>query len=503
MKRLIGLIIIPWLTLFNSCGNNNEPQPPSVEVTIALSPGSLTFSAEVETREINVNSNAEWGVSSDQSWCKLSPSGGVAGNSVLKVTVERYSSEQPRTAILTFKSGKFSKQYTITQQGRVVLVDIPDAAFKTYCIANFDTDKDGRVSESEVRAITTLDVSAKGISSLQGIEKFVSLTSLNCRNNSLQTIDISGLKSLRALNCAGNQLKELDIRTNVNLENLDCTSNSSLQRILVWTGFIPTETFKKPDYATYVYPEIPTPAGYRLVWQEEFNEPRLQDGRASLLNSGKWWYENLAKGAVNNELQTYVGGFAGSDTVASIYDGTLKIVARKQGDRVISARINTSESWTYGYFEARLKVPGGKGTWPAFWMMPKNFKNWPFDGEIDIMEYVGYRPNVVQSSVHTESYNHVKKTEKTATKTIGNAETEFHVYALEWTADYIRAFVDGEEYFRFNNDKQNNKHTWPFNVPFYLKLNLAWGGDWGGSQGIDESKLPATYEIDYVRVFQK
>ena len=244
------------------------------------------------------------------------------------------------------------------------------------------------------------------------------------------------------------------------------------------------------------------PDGYSLVWQEEFNDERLSGGKPAP-NTDKWWYENLSKGQVNNELQTYVGGFRGTDTVAAIHDGTLKIIAQKSGSDIISARINTHESWTYGYFEARLRVPGGKGTWPAFWMMPKNFTKWPDDGEIDIMEYVGYEPNVVHSTVHTGAYNHTINTQKGAKTTIANAETEFHIYAVEWTAEYVKGFVDGEEYFRFNNDGAGNKMTWPFNAPFYLKLNLAWGGDWGGKQGVDELKLPATYEIDYVRVYQK
>jgi beta-glucanase (GH16 family) len=245
------------------------------------------------------------------------------------------------------------------------------------------------------------------------------------------------------------------------------------------------------------------PEGYSLVWEEEFNDERLSGGKPALPDTDKWWYENLQKGAVNNELQTYVGGYRSTDTVAAIYDGTLKIIARKSGSDIISARINTIEGWTYGYFEARLRVPGGKGTWPAFWMMPKNFTSWPLDGEIDIMEYVGYQPNVVHSTVHTGAYNHMIGTQKGATKTIQNAETAFHIYAVEWTADYIKGFVDGEAYFHFDNDGKGDKRTWPFNVPFYLKLNLAWGGDWGGAQGVDESKLPATYEIDYVRVYQK
>ena len=170
---------------------------------------------------------------------------------------------------------------------------------------------------------------------------------------------------------------------------------------------------------------------------------------------------------------------------------------------MLSTRMNTSQSWTYGYFEARLKLPVGKGTWPAFWMMPKNFTAWPDDGEIDIMEEVGYRPNYVSSSVHTKAYYHSIGTQKTAERLVATAQSEFHVYAVEWTADFVKGYIDGEKYFEFLNDHMNSKNTWPFNTPFYLKLNLAWGGNWGGAQGVDESALPTTYEIDYVRVFQK
>lgn len=246
------------------------------------------------------------------------------------------------------------------------------------------------------------------------------------------------------------------------------------------------------------------PTGYTLKWQDEFNDARLTGGKPALPNTNKWWYENLKKGAVNNELQTYVSGVVGTDTVAAIADGTLKISAKKVGSEIYSARINSNDSWQYGYFEARLKMPSGKGTWPAFWMMPVDMSlGWPACGEIDIMEYVGYQPNVVHSTVHTKAYNHAIGTQKGKSTSVANAETDFHVYAVEWTADYIKGFVDGVEYFRFGNDKKGDVNTWPFNKPFYVKLNLAWGGDWGGAQGIDENKLPATYEIDYVRVYQK
>lgn len=243
--------------------------------------------------------------------------------------------------------------------------------------------------------------------------------------------------------------------------------------------------------------EIQTPEGYALVWQEEFN------GTASLPDTAKWWYETGNHGWGNHEIQNYIAGFAGNDTCALISDGTLQIIAKKKGDEVLSSRINTKESWMYGYFEARLKLPAGKGTWPAFWMMPRDGKTWPGDGEIDIMEEVGYDPNVVLSTIHCEAYNHRKNTQKSGNKLIPTAQSEFHIYAVEWTEDFIKGYVDGECYFTFENDKTGNKDTWPFNKPFYLKLNLAWGGDWGGAKGIDETALPAIYEIDYVRVYQK
>ena len=107
------------------------------------------------------------------------------------------------------------------------------------------------------------------------------------------------------------------------------------------------------------------------------------------------------------------------------------------------------------------------------------------------------------SSIHCKKYYHSIGTQKTKERFCAGAEGEFHVYALEWTADYIRTYVDGKELFYFENDGKGDKQTWPFNTPFYVILNLAWGGDWGGAQGVDESVLPITMEVDYVRVFQK
>lgn len=258
---------------------------------------------------------------------------------------------------------------------------------------------------------------------------------------------------------------------------------------------VPVSQEAKPDI---VDTDINTPEGYRLIWQDEFKDAAFSTPDESL-----WWYETGKSGWGNNEIQNYIPGTQGGEICAKVDHGTLKIIAKKVGTEVYSIRMNTKDSWTYGYFEARLKLPKGKGTWPAFWMMPKNGTAWPGDGEIDIMEEVGYDPNKVLSTIHCNAYNHSIGTQKSGERLIPTAQSDFHVYAVEWTADYIKGFVDGECYFAFDNDKKGNKDTWPFNAPFYVKLNLAWGGNWGGAQGIDESALPATYEIDYVRVFQK
>ena len=114
-------------------------------------------------------------------------------------------------------------------------------------------------------------------------------------------------------------------------------------------------------------------------------------------------------------------------------------------------------------------------------MMPVHFTGWPDSGEIDIMEEVGYHPNYVSSSLHANAHVHTNNTQVTKEMYCPGAEDDYHVYAIEWTQEKITTFVDG----------------------FYVILNLAWGGDWGGSQGVDESALPVTMSVDYVRVFQK
>ena len=242
-----------------------------------------------------------------------------------------------------------------------------------------------------------------------------------------------------------------------------------------------------------VDPTMNVPEGYEIDWFDEFTGISL---------GADWSYEVKNAGWVNNEKQNYVNG----NGVTDVSNGTLKINCKKMDGKIYSGRIyaKKNKGWKYGWVEARIKLPKGKGTWPAFWMMPVNESDgWPTCGEIDIMEEVGYHPNYTSSSIHCNSYNHTKGTQKTAERLTPGAEGEFHVYALEWTENYIQTYVDGNPLLHFDNDGAGNKNTWPFNKEFYVILNLAWGGDWGGAQGVDESALPVTMEVDYVRVFKK
>lgn len=239
-------------------------------------------------------------------------------------------------------------------------------------------------------------------------------------------------------------------------------------------------------------------SGYKLVWNDEFDNGSTPD-------LDKWTYQEAAPGWVNNELQTYVRGTTPDGTrVADIRDGILRIKCIKENGKIYSARMygNVSTGWTYGYVEAKIKLPKGKGTWPAFWMMPVKFTAWPDDGEIDIMEEVGTNPNYVSSSLHALGHYHANNTQVTKERFLAGAEDDFHIYALEWTPEYIQTYVDGEPLLYYKNDG-SGKRNWPYNEPFYVILNLAWGGSWGGMNGVDESALPATLQVDYVRVFQK
>ena len=242
---------------------------------------------------------------------------------------------------------------------------------------------------------------------------------------------------------------------------------------------------------------------WQLVWSDEFDYKGLPDPK-------KWSYDVGGHGWGNKELQFYTEKRKEN---ARVENGQLIIEARRdawEGHEYTSARLVSKGkgNWTYGRFEVRAKLPSGLGTWPAIWMLPtqKDYGGWPNGGEIDIMEHVGFDPDVVHASVHTKSYHHTIGTQKTAKINVATARNEFNTYAVEWTPEEIRTFVNDKHYFTFKNERLTSRTAdykeWPFDKPFHLLLNIAVGGTWGGVKGVDQKIWPQRMEVDYVRVYQ-
>jgi len=232
------------------------------------------------------------------------------------------------------------------------------------------------------------------------------------------------------------------------------------------------------------------------IWQDDFNT-------GTTVDASKWTFETGGSGWGNNELQYYTSG-----SNASIVGGSLVITAKKEnnsGREYTSTRMITKGKgdWLYGRFEVRAKLPKGKGTWPAVWMLSSedSYGTWPASGEIDIMEHVGYDANKVHASVHTSAYNHTRGTQKTSSKLVPGAVDDFHIYRVDWTPYAVRGYIDGVQYFEFINENTGFT-TWPFNKKFFLILNVAVGGNWGGAQGVDATAFPTSMTVDYVKVFK-
>lgn len=256
-------------------------------------------------------------------------------------------------------------------------------------------------------------------------------------------------------------------------------------------------------------------ADWKLVWSDEFSREGLPD-------PAKWGYE---RGFVRNqELQYYT---ASKPENARVEDGMLIIEAhkarlpnpdhradassrrwqqRRKFAEFTSASLITRDTatWTYGRIEVRAKVPAARGTWPAIWMLGANIGEvgWPACGEIDILEHVGHEPGVVFANVHTRGFNHMRGNGRGSRHELPTAESEFHVYSVEWTPQRMDFLVDGKKYFALENDG-SGVDSWPFDAPQYLILNLAIGGSWGGAKGVDEAAFPQRFLIDYVRVYQR
>lgn len=232
------------------------------------------------------------------------------------------------------------------------------------------------------------------------------------------------------------------------------------------------------------------------VWADEFSGSGKPD-------TSKWGYDVGGGGWGNNELEYYTAG-----DNASVANGILSIVVRKEdrgGRSYTSTRMVTKNrgDFLYGRIEARAKLPRGRGLWPAIWMLPTDwaYGGWPKSGEIDIMEQVGYDPFKVHMTVHTESYNHTRNTQKSGTLIVPSLMDSFHLYRVDWNPDRILGYIDDKLVFTFENERRT-ANEWPFDKRFHLLLNVAVGGNWGGAQGVDENIFPATMQVDYVRVYK-
>lgn len=265
--------------------------------------------------------------------------------------------------------------------------------------------------------------------------------------------------------------------------------------------------------ALAVRKKAPRAKAWKLAWSDEF------DGKA--LDRTKWAIREWPAKKVNDEDQAYTARAKN----LRLEQGKLVIEAHKEAYRkaaYTSGRIYSREAFLYGRFEIRAKLPKGKGTWAAIWMLPRDpFKYatkckpgedwqgsktcdaWPNSGEIDIMEHVGYQMGHVHGTVHNEAYYWVKWEQRKGRVLLPDVADAFHVYALEWTPERIDVFVDDTLYFTYVNE-HSGWRAWPYDHPYSLILNVAVGGAWGrAGGGIDDSIFPQRMQVDYVRVYQR
>lgn len=231
-----------------------------------------------------------------------------------------------------------------------------------------------------------------------------------------------------------------------------------------------------------------------MVWNDEFN--------GTALDVNKWQYET---GLLRNQEAQY---YTTRPENVRLESGNLVIEARRESYNGSSYTAGSIENknragWIYGRIEVRAQVPTGIGMWPAIWMLGNGpGLGWPRQGEIDIMEHVGFEPGIIHGTIHCGAYNHVIGTQRGATTPVPTLATAFHLYRVEWWNNRIEFFVDSTRYFTFNKDVNATLDQWPFDMQEYLKLNVAVGGSWGGQQGINVNIFPQRMLVDYARVYQ-
>jgi beta-glucanase (GH16 family) len=242
------------------------------------------------------------------------------------------------------------------------------------------------------------------------------------------------------------------------------------------------------------------PERIELAWEDEFEGPAGQSPSASR------WVFDIGTGWGNAQLEYDTDR---PENVSLDGNGNLAITAIKEiymGSEYTSGRINTRDrfSQAYGRFEARIKLPVGQGIWPAFWLLGTDFADvgWPDCGEVDIMEYRGQEPNIVQGAVHGPGYSGGGAIwRKYYLSGPDGFDADFHIFALEWSPDEIIWLVDEVPYFTVTPDDLPTGKRWVFDHPFFIIMNVAVGGNFVGPPDSSTS-FPQTMLIDYVRVYE-
>ena len=257
---------------------------------------------------------------------------------------------------------------------------------------------------------------------------------------------------------------------------------------------------------------------WELVWSDEFDYNGMPSGENWVLLEGYLGF--------NQELQRYSSNLKN----AYVSDGFLRITALKEkvsqdrfneikeivsdyggdisqlgGNEITSARLVTygKREFSEGAIAVRARFSDGRGSWPAIWLLgDESIRPWPSCGEIDIMEHVGYNPNIIHSSVHTKDYNFRERNNSTDSIKLDSVK-EWHVYSVEWNEEEIIFAVDGHEYHKLKKGDRDNEN-WPFSKHdyYHIILNIAVGGGWGGIEGVDLDSLPYFMDIDYVRAYK-
>ncbi len=248
----------------------------------------------------------------------------------------------------------------------------------------------------------------------------------------------------------------------------------------------------------------------KLAFKDEFNKPLNAPVDAS-----KWTAETGGGGWGNQESEYY------TNSVENAYhdgNGNLVIKAIKLAPplnlscwygpcQYTSARLLTKGKFEqkYGRFEARIKIPAGQGMWPAFWMLGNNIDqvSWPTSGELDIMENIGREPSIVHGTIHGPGYSGANGI--SSSFSLANNQKfadDFHVYATDWSENKIEFYVDGNLYKTITPQNLPSGGQWVFDHPFFMILNLAVGGNWGGAPDAT-TVFPGEMKIDYVRVYRR